>query len=109
MFRNKTFWIVFSSLVLSFILIGTIACDVLDLCGGYGYLRLTNTSNNTVHKIRIDGINYGTLYPGESETYDLTVGTHVVETINKRTGNNACSAFVVTIVECDTQGYSCSG
>jgi hypothetical protein len=109
MVKKRRFWISLGSTLLFFILIGIGACDVLDICGGYGYLKLTNDSRNTIQKIRIDGVNYGTLDPGDSETFELTVGKHTVETLNAVTGRNACSSFEVTIVECDTQGYSCSG
>ena len=108
MFRKKVVWTLLGGILLIFLLINITNCDVLDLCGGRGYLRLTNESRNTLHRIRIDGVNHGTLDPGESKTFDLTIGKHTVETIDITHGGNACSPFEVTIVECDTQGYSCS-
>lgn len=109
MFRKKMFWIMSGCLLLFFIVVGMVACDVLDLCGGYGYLELSNDSRNTYQKIVIDGANYGTLAPGESDTFELTVGRHRVARINIWTGNYACTPFEVNIVECDTQSFSCSG
>jgi len=82
---------------------------LLDDCGGYGTLKLTNTSSNTIQRIQVDGVNYGTLDPGEDIEIDLPVGRHTVEFINVRTGNYACSPMEVIIVECDTQGFSCGG
>jgi hypothetical protein len=95
--------------VLLIFLLGTIACDVLDVCGNKGYLKLTNRSCNTVQIILKDGIKYGTIYPGESDTFEISVGTHVVEIKNKKTGGDACCPSEITIVECGTESYSCSG
>jgi hypothetical protein len=109
MISKRVFWKVSGCFLLFFLLMSMNACDLLDICGGYGFLELTNDSNNTYQKIVIDGANYGTLAPGESETFELTVGRHSVARINIRTGNYACTPFEVTIVECDTQAFSCSG
>jgi len=83
--------------------------ELIDSCGGYGTLRLTNRSVNTIQQVKVDGVNHGTLDPGEKIDIDLPAGQHFVETVNVKTGNYACSSFMVTIVECDTQGFSCTG
>ena len=50
--------------------LSTSSCDILKMsCEGMGTLKLTNKSHNTVHRIMIDGVNYGTLDPDESKEY----------------------------------------
>ncbi len=80
-----------------------------DDCGGHGTLKLTNDSSGTVQQLKIDGVNYGTIDPGESKEMSLPAGRHTVVTINYRTGNYACSSFTVIIVECETESFSCGG
>lgn len=76
-------------------------------CSSRGYLQLTNKSLNTIQKIMIDGVNYGTLDPGESKTITLAVGEHEFQQVGI-SGGSGCSAAKVIIIECETQGFSCS-
>ncbi len=73
-----------------------------------GWLLLSNKSSNTIQKITIDGSNYGTIYPGKEEIYELYPGKYEVkiEGVNREGG---CSPFFVTIIAGATQAYSCSG
>ena len=76
-------------------------------CDGKGYLNLTNTSANTVQRIMIDGVNYGSLDPGESESISLPAGEHEFQQVGI-SGGAGCSPAKVIIIECETQGFSCS-
>ena len=55
----------------------------------------------------IDGVNYGTLDPGESEIISLTAGEHEFQQVGI-SGGSGCSSAKVIIIECETQGFSCS-
>lgn len=74
---------------------------------GYGYLKLSNTSVTTIQSVNIDGTNYGTLDPGDSETYPLAAGTHTFQSIGI-SGGGGCNAATVIIVECATEARNCS-
>jgi hypothetical protein len=79
------------------------------LCNGSGSLRLENSSTSNYYKINIDGINYGSLDPGESKDYTLPAGNHSFE-FQKLTGpGNGCSSANVIIVACQVQGFYCNG
>lgn len=86
-------------------LIYSSSCD--EICDGMGTLKLTNKSTSTVQQIMIDGINYGTIDPGESKEMDLAPGEHVFQQVGI-SGGTGCSSATVIIVECKTSAYSCS-
>ena len=79
---------------------------VKPACSGYGYLRLKNSSINTIQVVVIDGTRYGSLSPGETETFKLAVGRHQFDQ-RSANGKGGCSAASVTIVECDTDSREC--
>ena len=56
----------------------------------------------------VDGVNHGTLDPGESIEIDLGTGVHafIFEGIS---GGAGCSPGTVTIVACETSAFTCSG
>ena len=87
------------------VLMGT-SCEDL-FCDGKGTLQLTNKSLLTVQKIMINGVNYGTLDPGETESIDLSPGVYAWQLVGI-SGGTGCSMAAVTITECDTQAFSCS-
>lgn len=98
--------------LLSLVMISITSCtkpEEEDDCPlpGYGYLKLNNTSLNTIQRVDIDGTNYGTLDPGDSETYPLAAGTHTFQNIGI-SGGAGCSPATVIIVECATEARSCS-
>ena len=95
-----------SSLILTFSIL-TIMLSCKSDCGGKGDLKLTNKSINTVQRIMIDGVNYGTLDPGESEIISLRAGEHEFQQVGI-SGGSGCSSAKVIIIECETQGFSCS-
>ncbi|HOJ25421.1 MAG TPA: hypothetical protein PK081_09200 [Bacteroidales bacterium] len=95
-----------SSLIFTFSIL-TIMLSCKSDCEGEGYLKLTNNSNNTVQRMMIDGINYGSLDPGESESISLPAGEHEFQLVGI-SGGAGCSPAKVIIVECETQGFSCS-
>ena len=76
-------------------------------CSGKGTLKLTNKSLHTVQKIMIDGVNYGTIDPGESKEIELAAGEHDFQQVGI-SGGAGCSAAKVIIVECETSGFSCN-
>jgi hypothetical protein len=82
------------------------SCEDLT-CNGKGTLSLTNKSLLTVQKIMINGVNYGTLDPGETQEIELSPGMYMWQLVGL-SGGTGCSAAAVTITECDTQGFSCS-
>ena len=94
-------------------IVAVVAIALLGGCGrgpvdtGYGWLKLTNSSLNTVQKILVDGVNYGTLDPGDSQVMKLAVGEHEFQQVGI-SGGTGCSAATVIIVESDTTGFSCS-
>jgi hypothetical protein len=82
--------------------------DVSPNCSDYGYLKVTNGSTNTIQVIIIDGTRYGSLTPGETETFKLPVGRHNYE-FSSANGRGGCSPATVTIVGCGTESRECRG
>jgi hypothetical protein len=74
---------------------------------GYGLLEIRNKSTSTVHRIIIDGINYGTIDPKGVATFPLRPGKHDVQSVGI-SGGNGCSPAQIFIVECGTERISCS-
>jgi hypothetical protein len=83
------------------------SCDELNICDGMGYLEVENASLNTVQKLMIDGVSYGTLDPGETKKVSLAAGGHYWQLDGIVYGG--CSAAYVIIVECETSSYECRG
>jgi hypothetical protein len=77
-------------------------------CQGMGKLAVTNKSPNTIQKLMIDGVSYGTLDPDEKKTVSLAAGHHSWQLVGV-TGGSGCSEASVIIVECETTSFSCSG
>ena len=94
-----------SSLILTFFIL-TIMLSCESDCKGEGYLKLTNTSTGTVQRIMIDGINYGSLDPGESKSISLPAGEHEFQQVGI-SGGAGCNPAKVIIIECETQGFEC--
>jgi len=94
------------SLISAFVVLFSISCKELCLTGT-GTLTLENKSLHTVQKIMINGVNYGTIDPDESKDIELSPGTYYVEQ-DGISGGTGCSAFVVNMVACVPQAYSCS-
>jgi len=82
------------------------SCEKLG-CDGKGTLSLENTSHNTVQRIMINGVNYGTLDEGETKEIKLVPGIYAWQ-LEGISGGTGCSAAMVTIVECKTQSFSCN-
>jgi len=76
-------------------------------CDGKGTLSLENKSIDTVQRIMIDGVNYGSLDPGEKEEIELAAGQHVWQLVGI-SGGAGCSEAYVIIQECETTAFSCS-
>lgn len=82
------------------------SCDEL-VCNGKGILSLENKSLNTVQRIMIDGVNYGSLDPGKKKEIELAPGQHLWQLVGL-SGGTGCSAAYVIIQECETSAFSCS-
>ena len=78
-------------------------------CSSKGTLRLSNTSVNTTQKVIIDGANYGFLYPGDTKDYSLAPGSHTFITDGVANGDGCDTPVTVIIIECETEGFNCSG
>lgn len=93
---------------LLFLAFTTGSCDLLKPeCDGMGTLQLTNKSINTVQRVMIDGVNYGSIDPGEKKDFKLAPGQHVFQQTGL-SGGSGCSIAYVIIVECETSGFSCN-
>lgn len=82
------------------------SCEPITDCDGKGTLSLENKSHNTVQRIMINGVSYGTIDDGETKEIKLVPGIYAWQLIGI-SGGTGCSAAVVTIVECKTQSFSC--
>ena len=100
-----------STLLLLTALIAGLSFNCSDIigvdCDSKGYIQVTNnTKSNKNYKVIIDGMNYGTLAPGQGENYKVNIGAHLVS-IEFQEGGAACSAAYVDVQECQTRGLSC--
>jgi hypothetical protein len=105
----KTRQILKNSIFLFATLILIASCKKEEQCktSRQGILKLTNGSLNTVQRVMIDGVNYGTIDPGESKESSLAAGSHEFQQVGI-SGGTGCSAAKVIIVECETEGYQCN-
>jgi hypothetical protein len=72
-------------------------------------IKVTNDSvNNTTQEVLIDGVRMGALTPGQSDTWEVAPGQHIVA-INNAAGGVACTAAVPIVEECSTYGLICRG
>lgn len=85
----------------------SISCEKL-LCSGKGTLSVENSSHSTVQKLMVNGVNYGTLDPGETKKVDLTPGPYVWQLVGI-SGGTGCSIAEVNISECQTSSFKCGG
>jgi hypothetical protein len=96
-------------IAIAMILVISSSCDKSSdtTCDGMGTLSVKNTSLNTVQRLMIDGVNYGSLDPGTSKDAKLAPGTHSWQLIGI-SGGQGCSVASVIIVTCQTSSYECS-
>ena len=72
-------------------------------------INVENDSNtSSTYNVVIDGVQVGALTPGESETFEVTPGNHIVE-IKNAAGGFACSTSFPAVAECTTFGLVCQG
>ncbi|HEY5124469.1 MAG TPA: hypothetical protein VIK14_12110 [Ignavibacteria bacterium] len=84
------------------------SCDPpKDDCDGKGTLSIENKSLSTVQRLMIDGVNYGSVDPGDKKEAKLAPGTHSWQMAGI-SGGTGCSAATVIIVACQTSSFSCS-
>jgi hypothetical protein len=75
-----------------------------------GILKLENRSSRSLdYNIVIDGINYGRLKSGETKSYTLSIGMHVLEWPYADHAGDGCSVSAPTISECQTTSLYCTG
>lgn len=83
------------------------SCKKESSCSGMGTLKLSNNSANTVQRAMVDGVNHGSIDPGQSKEIKLAAGQHDWQLVGI-SGVTGCSAAKVTIVECQTTSFSCN-
>jgi hypothetical protein len=76
-------------------------------CGGIGSVSVTNTSLFTEQAVQIDGVGYGTIFPGETVIAEVFAGTHTVF-IPGVSGGLGCQAVAVFVYECETLALTCA-
>ncbi len=84
-------------------------CSLVSKCArnNTGTLTVTNNTNDSI-RVRIDGVDYGFINKGETLKRDFAAGTkYLVETLWPN-GKYACSPALVTVVQCESKGISCS-
>ena len=96
-----------NSILVLCVLISLNSCTGLGCIKTNGTLHLTNKSTSTVQKLVVDGVNYGTIDPGESKEIELAVGSHDFQ-FQGVSGGSGCSAGSVIIQACKTSSFSCS-
>lgn len=94
--------------VISFLSLSVIntSCDKLS-CDGLGTLSVENKSLNTVQRLMINGVNYGSIDPGKTKEVELTPGTYAWQLVGL-SGGSGCSPAVANIAKCETSSFSCS-
>jgi len=103
--KKFNLFVLFSFIIISFT---SFSCDNMCLNGGKGTLSVENRSLNTVQRLMINGVNYGSVDPGETLDVELNPGVYEWQLVGL-SGGTGCSAAVVTINECETSSFSCSG
>jgi len=94
--------------VVSFLSLSVINTSCEDLsCDGLGTLSIENKSLNTVQRLMINGVNYGSIDPGKTKEVELTPGAYVWQ-LEGLSGGSGCSAAAVNIAKCETSSFSCS-
>jgi len=83
------------------------SCEDLT-CNGMGTLSVENTSHSTVQKLMINGVNYGTLDPGETKETELNPGTYKWQLVGI-SGGVGCSEATAIVAECETCSFKCGG
>lgn len=76
-------------------------------CDKNGSLLLTNKSLNTVQKLTVEGVSYGTIKPGESKEISLAAGEYEFQQVGVN-GGVGCRAAKATIAKCKITTFSCS-
>jgi len=94
--------------ILLLLIFGASSCKKKSQCSSTGTLKLTNSSHATVQRAMVDGVNYGSIDPGNSKEIDLAPGQHDWQLVGI-SGGTGCSAAKVTIVECKTSSNECGG
>lgn len=101
--------------ILLFLVLGISLCFLSASCEGdklcftnTGTLKYENKSLYTVQRIILNGTNYGSIDPGETEEIELTEGTYEFSTPGLSGGDGCASISIIYIKPCETVGRSCS-
>jgi len=95
--------------VIAVLVIVSLSCTKLDLTNdGMGTLTLTNSSYNTVQRIMINGVSYGTLDPGAKKDIKLSPATYSWQLVGI-SGGTGCSAASLTVLAGYRYSYECRG
>jgi hypothetical protein len=90
------------------IVLTVVSCQKISDCAGTGTLTVENTSSNTAQKLMINGVSYGTIYPGDSKSVKLSPGVYTWQLVGV-SGGTGCSAATLNVSECMTYSYTCDG
>ncbi len=84
----------------------TTACsDVTGSCTTAIQVENQSVTNQT-YEVLIDGIRFGAITPGQTDTWEVNPGPHIVE-VNFAGGGVACTPALPTVEECQTRGLVC--
>jgi hypothetical protein len=70
-----------------------------------GKISTENTSTD-VYNIVIDGATRGKLYPGDKETFEVSVGEHTL-LFTTEDGSGGCSEIIIFVEECENERWCC--
>jgi hypothetical protein len=88
-----------------------VLCFTLTSCGWFcpeGDVLVRNTSFNTVQRVKIDGETKAILAPGESQSFSVDRGEHVVRLENANSGQGGCAEdFYIELKGCDSESVQC--
>lgn len=75
----------------------------------YGTLQLSDTSAHTTQTVFVNGVNEGTINPGQYLDVHLSAGVSVsVAWYVTNTNLLACQPIAVTPIQCQTSAYTCA-
>lgn len=73
-----------------------------------GTIVASNTSFETIHRLKIDGVVYAILYPGQSINIDVPEGSHQIEFADANNAGRGCEPVTVNVDPCGMEARNCS-
>lgn len=96
------------SALLFLLLAGLLMPGCKDLYCDTGTLAYTNDSYCTTHRLSIDGVSYGLVYPGETREIDLEKGRYLIQVFGDGICGYGCTPGSVSVSACKTTVLGCS-